>query len=55
VGEREGLADLDDLPRALFGPEVDRRSDSRRTEIERFFDGPEKDLIELVRISEQLG
>ena len=54
VGLLERAGDLDDLARGLLGPEVDRRADARGAHLVRALDRREHDLVELVRIREQL-
>src|SRR5690242_2906615 len=50
----EGLADFDDLARALIGAEIDRGADSGRAHVPGFLDGPKENLIKAVRVGEQL-
>ena len=54
MGQGEGLADLDDLPGALLGAEVDGCADRSRAHLMGLFHGAEQDLVELVRVSQQL-
>ena len=54
VGLLERARDLDDLARGLLGAEVDRRADAGRAHLVRALDRREHDLVELVRIREQL-
>ena len=50
----EHLRDFLNLPLRFLGPEVDRRADARRAHVERLLDAGEADLIERVRIREEL-
>ena len=50
----EGLADLDDLPRGLGRAEVDGGAHRHRAHVGRLLDGAEHDLVELVRVGEEL-
>ena len=50
----EGLRHFLDLPRRLVRAEVDRRADRDRAHLERLLDAGEHDLVEAVRVGEEL-
>ena len=54
VGLGEGLGDLLDLAGGLVGAEVDRGADAGRAEVVGLLDRAEHDLVELVRVRQQL-
>ena len=54
VGGVEHLADLDDLPAGLGRAEVDGGADGRRAHVERLLHVAEHDLVELVRVGQEL-
>ena len=54
VSHLERLAHLDDLPARLVGPVVDRAPDGRAPHVAGLLDRGEHDLVELVRVGQEL-